>query len=468
MTRRFPRSAAVHRLAWLDGLRIFAAIMTLLYHAQLLFTQYRYTPQPTGLFHNLQQLLPKPETLTTFAGWIELLGTPTLFGFQFVDVFILLSGFSLMLSARHRSFDWLSFWQKQLSRLLWPFWTVVLLSYPVLWVIGAATKTYIPPIWNYFAAFTFPLLFDHRASLLLPISGPWWFIPLILSFALCFPLLHHLLYRWGGRNLVVVSLMVTLGYRALATYGFGGQPTYTMLDTPNGPLPFYVVLAKLSTFVIGMVVAQAYKHGRGVLFWPQLKALRVGLGLYVIGFICQFYRPGWLLCDLLVPLGLTLVGVVICRWLTAARFGRHLALKLGKHSYSFFLVHNFVVDRTLRLIVKGDAVRYAIAIPLMILGTLVLAAIADAVTPLLQRALARLWQDIDYLLARKPTVAAPNWVPSAGDTVRYLDQQWTVQSVEVLLDDGNYYLCKIANAKQTRWVSQEQLQLMAPMILTGQ
>ncbi|MBE9067682.1 acyltransferase [Leptolyngbya cf. ectocarpi LEGE 11479] len=466
MTRRFTRSAAVQRLAWLDGLRIFAAVMILLYHAQLLFTQYRYTPQPTGLIHNLQQLLPEANSLMTLSGWIHLLGIPTLFGFQFVDVFVLLSGFSLMLATRQRSFDWLTFWQKRLSRLLWPLWTVSLLSYPILWVIGAATQSYSPTLWNLFAASTFPLLFDYRGSLLMPISGPWWFIPLILSFTLCFPLLHRLMYRWGGRHLVAVSLVITLGYRALATYVFGGQPTYTMLDTVHGPLPFYVLLAKLSTFVIGMVAAQAYKHGRGVLFWPQRKALQVGVSLYAAGFICQFYQLGWLVCDLLVPLGLTLVCMVVFRRLTAAGWNRRLALGLGTYSYSFFLIHNFVVDRTLEFVVQGDEVGYAIAIPLMILSTLILAAIADAATPLFQRILTRLWQDIDYLLARKSVVGPSSWVPSIGDTVRYIDQQWAVQSVEILLDDGNYYLCKIANEQQTRWVSQEQLQLMAPAVLT--
>lgn len=464
MTRRLNRSAV--RLAWLDGLRFFAAVMILLYHAQLLFTQYRYTPQPTGVFQNLQQLTSEIGSLSTLTSWIHLLGTPALFGFQFVDVFVLLSGFSLMLATRQRSFDRLAFWQKRLSRLLWPLWTVALLSYPVLWAIGAATHSYIPDLWNLFAASTFPLLFDYRGSLLLPLSGPWWFIPLILSLTLCFPWLHRLMYRWGGRNLVAVSLVITLGYRALAIYVFGGQPTYTLLETANGALPFYVFLAKLSTFVVGMAAAQAYKHGRGVLFWPQKKALAVGIAVYTVGFVCQFYRLGWLVCELLVPLGLTLVCMVICRWLTAAVWSRQLVLNLGKYSYSFFLIHNFVVDRTLGLIVQGDAVRYAIAIPLMILGTLVLAAIVDTAMPLAKRIMSRLWQDVDYLLSRKPAVIVPGWVPLAGDTVRYLDQQWTVQAVEILLDDGNYYLCKIANPHQTRWVSQEQLQLMAPALAT--
>mgnify|MGYP001796212764 CR=1 FL=1 len=454
MTRRFYRAAGATRLAWVDGLRIFATVMIFLYHAQMLFTQYRYTPQPNGLMDNLQQLIPGGD-LETLSGWGYLLGTPALFGFQFVDVFILISGFSLVLTIRQRSFDWLAFWHKRLRRLLWPLWTVALVSYPILWIMGAATQSDGPSAWHFFAASTFPLAYDYGGG----VSVFWWFIPLILGFSLCFPWLYQLMYRWGGRNLVVASVVVTLGYRTLATYPFGGQPTYTMLDTP--PLPFYVLLAKLSTFVVGMAVAQAYKHGRGVLFWPQARALQVGLILYGIGFVCQFYRLGWVVCDLLLPLGLGLVGLVVCRWLTAAGGLRHLALGLGKHSYSFFLVHGFVVDRTLDLLVKGDGVRYAIALPLMLLGTLILAAILDAVTPLLQRVATRLWQDIDYLLARKPSAVALSWVPSVGDTVRFIDQPWIVEAIEVLLDDGSYYLCKIANGQHSRWVSQEQLQLVA-------
>ena len=186
--------------------------------------------------------------------------------------------------------------------------------------------------------------------------------------------------------------------------------------------------------------------------------------LYAAGFVSQFYTPGWVVCDLLISLGLSTLGMVLCRWLTSVGWSRQLALNLGKYSYSFFLVHGFVVDRTLSLWVNEDAMRYAIALPLMLLGTLICAAIADAVTPLLQRMLSRLWQDLDYLLSRKPAAVAPSWVPAAGDTIRYLDQQWTVQAVEVLLDDGNYYLCKIANHQHSRWVSQEQLQLMAPSV----
>ena len=42
------------RLAWLEGIRIFAAVILLIYHAQLLFTTYAYTPQPTGIVENFR------------------------------------------------------------------------------------------------------------------------------------------------------------------------------------------------------------------------------------------------------------------------------------------------------------------------------------------------------------------------------------------------------------------------------
>ncbi|MBD2019077.1 acyltransferase family protein, partial [Leptolyngbya sp. FACHB-36] len=126
------------RLAWLEGIRISAAVLLLLYHAQLLFTGYAYTPQPTGLLDNLQQLLsvsgsPDAGPLT------GILTAPIWFGFQFVDVFVLLSGFSLVLSLKGKPLEVGSFLKRRVLRILWPFWTVAWLSYPILWAIGTAT-----------------------------------------------------------------------------------------------------------------------------------------------------------------------------------------------------------------------------------------------------------------------------------------------------------------------------------------
>ncbi|HEY9656100.1 MAG TPA: acyltransferase family protein, partial [Crinalium sp.] len=187
---KMPRS---QRLAWLEGIRIFAAVLLLLYHSQLLFTGYAYTPQPTGLADNLRQLVTPVEGAIDPGLLLRLLGIPAWFGFQFVDVFVLISGFSLVLSLKGQPLEVGKFLKRRVLRILWPFWTVAWLSYPILWAIGVATQSYIPSLWHTFAGATFPLLFDYGGELLLATSGPWWFVPLILSFRLLFPFLWYLL-----------------------------------------------------------------------------------------------------------------------------------------------------------------------------------------------------------------------------------------------------------------------------------
>ena len=387
----------VQRLAWLEGIRIFAAIMLLLYHSQLLFTKYVYTPQPTGLLNNVQQIL---SATNRFESGIlaQIASVPIWFGFQFVDVFVLISGFSLVLSLKGKPLEIKSFLRRRSLRILLPFWTVAWLAYPVLWTIGKVTNSYAPDAWHTFAGLTFPLLFDYGGSVLTPTSGPWWFIPLILSFTFVFPFLWSLLQRWGARNLLIVSTLMTIAYRAFAVYAFGGHPTYVVLDTPSDWQPFLPFIAKLSTFVLGMVVAQSYLQCRGVVYWKPSKALLVGIPIYSLGSICQFYKFGWIFSDFLTAIGLSLCCMVIFRTITEEFRLQSLMVWLGLHSYSYFLIHNFVVDRTINLAVGNQLALYYQALPMMAIGTLLLAILADSLAPWLQRVVINLGRSLDSVL----------------------------------------------------------------------
>lgn len=453
---KMPRSP---RLAWLEGIRILAAVLLLLYHAQLLFTGYAYTPQPIGLADNLRQLVTPVEGAADPGLFLRLLGIPAWFGFQFVDVFVLISGFSLTLSLRGNPLAVGSFLKRRVLRILWPFWTVAWLSYPVLWAIGVATHSYIPSVWHIFAGVTFPLLFDYSGELLLATSGPWWFVPLILSFTLVFPFLWHLLQRWGATNLLLISTMITVAYRALAVYKFDGHPTYVILDTPTDWHPFLIFLAKLSTFVLGMVVAQLYAQGKGPLFWKAQRALLIGVPLYALGFVCQFYRAGWVVVDLLLPMGLTLCCMVLFRALAQLRPIAPFLIWLGAHSYSFFLIHNFVVDRTIRLVVQDDLSLYYWLLPLMVLGTLILAVLADYASPLIQRLVAALLRDLDYVLTPATVRQRRSWSPRMGEAVLYQSKVgWTVLKVEKLLDEREFFLCQISDGQRSLWVNEDDLE----------
>lgn len=448
------------RIAWLEGIRIFAAVLLLLYHAQLLFTGYAYTPQPTGLVDNLQRLVAPVEDLPDRGLLFQLLSIPAWFGFQFVDVFILISGFSLVLSLKGRPLEVGHFLKRRILRILWPFWTVAWLSYPILWAIGTATNSYIPHAWHIFAGTTFPLLFDYNGELLLHTSGPWWFVPLILTFTLLFPFLWHLLHRWGAVHLLLVATLLTVAYRALATYQLGGHPTYVILDTPSDWQPFLLFLAKLSTFVLGMVIGQAYCQGKGPALWKPQTALLVGVPIYALGFVCQFYRLGWVVVDLLLPIGLTLCCMAVFRSIERVRWLKPVLVWLGSLSYSYFLIHNFVVDRTIKLVVRDDFSLYLLLMPVMILGTLVLAVLADHTTPLLQKVLGGLLRDLDYVLSRSPTgVPRRDWSPQVGDKVLYRDKNgWTVTKTEQLLDEREFLLCQISDGQRSLWVNEEDLE----------
>jgi len=404
-----PETPQAARLASLEGIRCLAALAILLYHAQLYFTEYGYTPQPTGLVNNLQRLASANSQLTPNL-LLQILATPVWFGFQWVDVFVLISGFALVLSLKGRPLRLGEFYRRRFLRILLPFWTVTWLSYPLLWLLGWMTDSYRPNLWHVFAGASFPLLYQYDAQLLLPTSGPWWFMPLIFSLVLLFPLLWWLLQRWGARNLLLVSLAITLTYRAVAIYGFSGHPTYISLanETGAGWSPFLSLLAKLSTFVCGMAAAQMYlRTGNlkpGVDGWRFSKMLKFGLICYGLGFCCQFSRWGWIVADLLLPLGLTACSLVLLGWLERFAWLRQSMIRLGAHSYSYFLIHNFVVDRTIHLLVGSNLPLYLAMLPIMVVEALLFSILADYTTPLIQQVVSSGWRYLDLKLvaSRRP------------------------------------------------------------------
>lgn len=453
------RVARSQRLAWLEGVRIVAAVMLLLYHAQLLFTGSAYTPQPTGLGDNLQQVASATAGLPAYGGLTHAIGLVTWFGFQFIDVFVLLSGFSLVLSLTDQPCSPGTFLKQRLPRILCPFWAVAWLSYPILWAIAVATERDFPSPWQVFAGITFPLLYQYDGDLLSATNGAWWLMSLVLAFSLLFPVCWWLLQRWGAANLLLLSTLLTVSYRLVAVYVFGGHPTYVLWDSPAGWQPFALFVAKLSTFVVGMAAGHAYTKRLGPVFWNAQKALSVAVPVYILGFLCQFSASGWVLADLLTPIGLTLIGMVVFRAIVNQFRIEPLLLWLGHYSYSYFLVHGIVVDAVLQLVVQGDLLRYYLLLPVMVVGTFMLAVLTDYASPLLWRMAQGVWRDLDYVLVQHPTLPPRLWNPRVGDPVLYRGQSgWTVTKVEKLLDEQDMFLCQVSDGRQSLWVNEQDLE----------
>jgi peptidoglycan/LPS O-acetylase OafA/YrhL len=143
------------------------------------------------------------------------------------------------------------------------------------------------------------------------------------------------------------------------------------------------------------------------LCWSTRRALLVGLLIYAIGFICQFYQWGWIVADELNAIGLSLGCMVIFRFLADRLNLAKVLTRLGKHSYSYFLIHNFVVDRLIRLVVKEDLAAYYRYLPLALVLTLILAIGVDQLTPQVEKVMRSSWAWCDRAL-RKPQRINPD------------------------------------------------------------
>lgn len=453
------RTDRSQRLAWLEGIRILAVVMLLLYYAQMGFTGSAYTPQPTGLVSNLRHLATAMSTFPKQGALPYFLSLPSWFGFQFIDVFVLISGFSLMLSLRGKSLNVGTFLRRRLLQILFPFWVVLWLSFPIMWAIAMAFKTDFPNPWYVFAGISFPLVYDYNGEMLMATSRSWWFVSLIFSFAILFPFLWQLLQRWGSANLVLVCVLLTFSYRAIAIYVLGGHPTYVIWDTPAGWQPFAIFLPKLGTFAIGIAVGDLYLKDEGPVYWSYPRALTIGALIYVAGFIGQFYTWGWIFSDLLLSIGLGLGCMVMCRILAEQRQIALFFITMGGYSYTFFLLHGLVVDRSLQLVVQGNATRYAVMLPVMIGMTLVLAVLTVYISPLIQRIILGLLQDVDYVLTKAPSVQRHFREPRVGDKVCYRSEAgWIVLKVEKLLDEQEFFLCQVSDGRRSLWVHEEELE----------
>jgi len=199
-------------------------------------------------------------------------------------------------------------------------------------------------------------------------------------------------------------------------------PPKTSPETPQGArLASLEGIRCLAALAILLYHAQLYFTGYG--YTPQptgfannlqrlafansqrsSRILKLGVICYGLGFYCQFSRWGWIVADLLLPLGLTACSLVLLGWLEQFTRLRQSMIRLGAHSYSYFLIHNFVVDRTIHLLVGSNLPLYLGMLPIMVVEALLFSILADYTTPLIQQVVSSGWRYLDFKLvgSRQP------------------------------------------------------------------
>lgn len=270
-------------------------------------------------------------------------------GYQGVAVFIVLSGFVLMLAVSKVGNGKLpkGFGQyiwRRFKRIVPPYWVALLLSLALIWAIpllqtkaGTRWDGKIPFDWQGILAHVF-LVHDLSPAWITKINGPMWSVAVEWQIYFLMPLLILPIWRWLGKW-VGVSTVIVLSFiphviGELQKLGhLKSMPSF--IADMDGVHPWY-----LGLFAIGMLAADLLTNTKlqGRFFWiPIVLAL-----IFVFAYPDVAKSENWLSETLL---GTSTAMLVI--WLALrpkALLYRLLstrpALGLGKMSYSLYLIHS--------------------------------------------------------------------------------------------------------------------------------
>lgn len=261
------------------------------------------------------------------------------YGHLAVDVFIVVSGFCLMLPVARRGGGLGPlgvFFKRRARRILPPYYAALLLS--ALFILLAAHRP-TGGVWDSSLPLTWPQFLAHAAlihDLPLPIRGgginyPLWSIAVECQVYLFMPLVVLSLRRWGGWKTAAWAG----GSGVLLHVGCAGR-----LDSAT---PWY-----LGLFALGAIAARECVRAGGTdrPVWRRASAVAWGaVGVIVLARGNKFFQAHLCYIDLLVGLAAALSLAAAYQdaplqrhWLTRSLSWKPL-VRVGLFSYSLYLVH---------------------------------------------------------------------------------------------------------------------------------
>jgi peptidoglycan/LPS O-acetylase OafA/YrhL len=319
-------------IEWVDGLKAFAIISILLNHFVESFGLFPWFSFPSydwpDLGTRISNLFPSEGPITwrivQFLGWLGDMGP---------GVFILLSGFTLTLSAlqkNEREISVKNFYRSRLIRII-PLYLIIHL---LVMVSGTflGDKSY-----DFASSRVFLSMLGLRASdsLFFFINPSWWFIWLIIQLYLIFPFLYRYMIRAG----ITAFILISFGFTILSRLGGLLDVTYSShLEWWMAGIFFGT---RLFEFTIGMILARLFLEKR---FDPANistpKLLSVSLALYVFGFVTSLFYSTTLISSAIITIGLS--GLFLSFWKTIDNYlpiFKKPIIWVGVASFPVFLIH---------------------------------------------------------------------------------------------------------------------------------
>jgi peptidoglycan/LPS O-acetylase OafA/YrhL len=325
------RMAEAPHLAFLDGVRGVAALYVTVHHIAI---HLPLGSDATRLERACRHLLS--------------------FGHDAVDVFIVLSGYCLLLPFLRRPLHTVEFLKRRAARILPPYYMALLGSWLLIQVaIGAKTGTHwdvsIPVTWRD-VVLHLALLHDWSTSAMHKLNHPHWSVAVEWKIYLLFPLLCIARRKWGTARVAEVCVVASYGLWLVLHHFHWLNPS------PWGSSVYYVGL-----FAMGMLAAEL-----GETSGEQRRALVARLPGVLLAATCLLLVISVLgLLRPVLPLQLRscLVGCYAAMLLLGLRlrclptwlsrpFETKIPTTLGRMSYSLYLIHAPLVPLTYLYLVE--------------------------------------------------------------------------------------------------------------------
>jgi peptidoglycan/LPS O-acetylase OafA/YrhL len=370
------------RMAVLDAVRLFAAIVVVLYH----FTARAHDPWQEG---------------TVSSEFFPDLSDFTVFGQFGVDLFFIISGFVILMSAWGR--DVTSFTTSRISRLFPGYWAAVLLTAGLLMFVWAPTGKQVEltdvgvNLTMVQTAFSVPM-----------VDGVYW----TLWFELRFYVLIGILMLFGLTGTRVLAFAAIWPTAAVLAEAAGAGLLSDLLIAEYAPM-----------FAGGMAIYMVARDKRNLLAWLVLLQ-NVALGAGWASLNTRERLMEWtafeppviwcvlasLACFVLVALvTLTPVSRITGSWLTTA----------GLLTYPLYLIHQYWGFAIIRLL-QDDLPRYAVlAIAVgasIVLAWLIHRLVERPLSPLLKCGLKRSFESLAHEDGRPRTKRIPAPAPTQVDS----------------------------------------------------
>ena len=267
---------------------------------------------------------------------------PISLGYSGVDLFFVLSGFSLYyawlrqeMNAKEvdvKKYYWRRFWR------IYPPYLIAFIVPLIPFVFTAPADAFKEAIWHIF------LLHNYSQHYFYGANGPLWSIAVEAQFYILFPLIVLLMKRWGIVQVVIAGIVIGLIYRTGVSLYFDDL-TYRQVPKPylQG---FW--LARIPNFLLGILLAFYWTHlNENEKHKPKqgFFILLSGLVMLSVTWIIIFYfRHGSMIFrELGFALGYALIVLGVLKGAMQSVLSAKPLLFSGKISYSLYLTHAPVI-----------------------------------------------------------------------------------------------------------------------------